>query len=146
MCHTELALKNKCNSPGWRHVKLFQIYLQDSLAQICSHQRQAAKQSSMAAWMLQFGRSVVTAHSKFFTKNSVPSICSSKEVFSQIQTKTIISPFFRPLQRGRWCHRLSLWFLWQWMERNSNHFSVCPYLCPFLSPDYEGRLDELGLT
>lgn len=83
MCHTELAPKKKCNSPSWRHMKLFQIYLW--AGRPCADQQppvSGSKAGSRAAWMLQFGWSMVTAHSTFLVKNCVPSTCSSEEFFS----------------------------------------------------------------
>ena len=157
MCHTELALKKKCNSLGWRHVKSFQIYLQDSLALICSHQCQAASRPPWWLGCCDLEGLWWPPILNFWWKVVFPVLVAPKH-FSQIQTKTIISPDFRPLQRTWWCHKLSRCFLWQWMERNGHCFSdlqensclrrrrISPYLCPFLSPDYEGMLDELGLT
>lgn len=110
MCHTELALKKKCNSPDWRHVKSFQIYLQDSLTSISSHQCQAA---GRAPWWLRCCNSEGLwwlSILNFWWKIGFPALVALK-TFSQIQTKTTITPEFRPLQRGWWCHGLSLVFV-----------------------------------
>lgn len=122
MCHTELAPKKKCNSPCWRHTKLFQIYLQECLVPISRHQCQAARRAPGKLRCCNLEDLWWPCILHFWWKIVLPVLVALKN-FSQIQTKTVISPDFRPLQSGGWCHSLSLWFLWQWIERNSHHFS-----------------------
>lgn len=103
MCHTELALKKKCNCLDWRHRKSFQIYLQDNLELILQPLVSGRKQNSVEIQMLQYGKSVMTWCSKFFVKNCASSTCSSEE-FSSNKNRSIITPDFRPLQRGWFFH------------------------------------------
>lgn len=112
MCHTELAVKKKCNSLDWRHGKYFQIYLQDNLELILQPLVSDRKQNSMQTQMLQYGRSVMTSCSKFFLWKTVLPILVALKNFSQIKTKSIISLDFRPSQRGWCCHSCHC-FLWQ---------------------------------
>lgn len=148
MCHTELALKNKCNSLDWRHKKSFQIYLQDNLEPLVS----GRKQNSMATQMLQFGRSVMTWHSKFFEKNCASSTCTSEEFFSN-KNQNHHFTWIQTSAKGVVLSQLSLVFV----TKNGHHSSdlqenwlkrrrISPYPCNLLSLDCEGRLDELGLT
>lgn len=109
MCHTELALKKKCNSLDWRHGKSFQIYLPYNLELILQPLMSGRKQNSMVTQRLQYGRSVMISQSKFFVKNCASVLVTLKS-FSQIKTKTIISTDFRPSGgRAHSCHC----FLWQ---------------------------------
>lgn len=86
MCHTALALKKKCNSPGWRHVKSFQIYLQDSLTPVSSHQCEAARRAprGLRCCNLEGLRWPPILH--FWWKVMFPVLVALKN-FSQIQTK-----------------------------------------------------------
>lgn len=149
MCHTELALKKKCNSLDWRHGKSFQIYLPYNLELILQPLMSGRKQNSMVTQRLQYGRSVMISQSKFFVKNCASRTCNSEEFFSNKNQNY----HFHWLQTFRGsCSQLSLFFV----TKNKHHSSdlqeswlrrrINPHLCLFLSFDYEGRLDEPGLT
>lgn len=150
MCHTELAVKKKCNSLDWRHGKYFQIYLQDNLELILQPLVSDRKQNSMQTQMLQYGRSVMTSCSKcFFVKNCASNTCSSEEFFSNKNQKHHFS-WLQTLAKGVMLSQLSLLFVTKNTYRSSDlqenwlkRRRISPSLCPFLSLDYKGRLNEL---
>lgn len=111
MCHTELALKKKCNSLDWRRRSPSRFTCSTTLSWSFSHWCQAGNR---IPWWLR-GCNMEDLwwfHILIFLWKIVLPVLVTLKSFSQIKTKTIISRDFRPLQR-RWCCHNCRCFLWQ---------------------------------